>query len=529
MQYPAVSPARSARRRIACISVLGLLTLIVSFAAQPLQTLARPKVQPHLLALAEQHPDTIIGIIVQKQVAGNHLEQQVAALGGRVTHDLHIINSFAAVLPGRAVAQLARAEGVRWISLDAPVVETAERNVCPLCIDTSNLKNTYIKAVRADTLWNTESYLQGQGIGVAVVDSGIADPHNPQTLIDFSGGRRIVAIYESSSSTVHFSDRYGHGTHVAGIIGGDGAGAGGAYIGVAPKVNLISVKVSGDHGPATASDLVAGLQWIYENRDRYNIRVVNISLNSSVNESYHTSPLNAAAEILWFNGIVVVVSAGNAGTSGLYPPANDPFVITVGAADDRGTADIGDDQVAPFSAHGLTVDGFAKPDLVAPGVNLVSVLVSRGAYLPRTHPDHIVYNSEGDANYFRMSGTSMAAPVVAGAVALLLQDEPGLTPDQVKYRLKATAVDDPAIWPAYNPALAGAGYLDIFAAVNGTTSTSANTGTQASKLLMTGSESINWNSTTWDSVNWGSVNWGSVNWGSVNWGSVSWDSTFWDD
>ena len=143
-------------------------------------------------------------------------------------------------------------------------------------------------------------------------------------------------------------DGFGHGQHVAGIIGGNGRHLGGAYIGVAPKVNLINVKVSDDNGAANASNVVAGLQWVNDNRAVYNIKVVNLSLNSSVAESYHTNPLNAAVEVLWFNKITVVVSVGNIGKNALFPPANDPFVITVGATDDRGTLFTSDDTLASF-------------------------------------------------------------------------------------------------------------------------------------------------------------------------------------
>jgi serine protease AprX len=280
-----------------------------------------------------------------------------------------------------------------------------------------------------------------------------------------------------------------------------------------------------------ASDVIEGLQWIYENKDIYNIKVVNISLNSSVAESYQVSPLDAAAEILWFNGIVVVVSAGNNGTATLYPPANDPFVITVGAADDKGTQSLNDDDVASFSAFGTTEDGFAKPDLVAPGRNIISLLASTTSNVYVYHPANRVNDL-----LFRMSGTSMSAPMVSGAVALLLQDEPGLTPDQVKYRLTTTANKN---WPAYNAVNAGQGYLDIYAAVHGTTTQSANTGLTPSQLLSTGSNpitwgsvgwnSVGWNSVGWNSVGWNSVGWNSVGWNSVGWNSVGWNSDFWGD
>ncbi len=252
----------------------------------------------------------------------------------------------------------------------------------------------------------------------------------------------------------------------------------------------------------------------------YNIRVVNLSLNSSVYQSYHTSPLDAAAEILWFNSIVVVVSAGNNGSATLYPPANDPFVITVGATDDKETLDKVDDAVATFSAYGVDELGQTKPDLVAPGRNIIAYLPDVSSLtIPVQHPEGVVNNT-----YFRMSGTSMAAPVVTGAVALLLESNPSLTPDQVKYRLKYTANKS---WPGYNATSAGAGYLDVYAAVTGTTTASSNTSLLPSNLLTTGTEPITWGSAGWNSAGWNSAGWNSAGWNSVTWGSAGWNSDYW--
>ncbi len=386
-------------------------------------------------------------------------------------------------------------------------------------VNFTRLDNAYVPALGANRLWHGLK-LNGQGVNVAVVDSGIANHADLQT----SGNSRMVTSVNFSSASTP-ADEYGHGTHVAGIIAGNGSASAGGRTAVAPGAGLINVKVSGSNGSGTISDLIEGLQWINDNRTTYNIRVVNISLNSTVPESYHTSPLSAAVEILWFNGIVVVVSAGNNGLGlgpvTLYPPANDPFVITVGAVDDKGTPNKSDDVIPAFSAYGITADGFAKPDLVAPGRNIISLLASTSAAVYNAHPTHRV-----DNYYFRMSGTSMAAPMVAGAVALLLQDEPGLTPDQVKYRLKATASTN---WAEYDVVKAGAGYLNIHAAVRETTTQSANTGLAASQLLWTGSDPVTWNSVNWNSVNWNSVNWNSVNWNSVNWNSVNWNTAVWDD
>ena len=389
-------------------------------------------------------------------------------------------------------------------------------STCAECIDTTNLVSGFVKDIGADRLWNESPYLQGQGITVAVVDSGIANH------ADIS---RIATSINFSSYSTDTNDEFGHGTHVAGIIGGDSSAIDGMHMGIAPKVNLIDIKVSNAEGMSLTSDVVEALEWIYNNKDVYNIRVVNLSLNSAVPEPYHVSALDAALEILWFNGVVVVVSAGNNGTGydpvTVFPPANDPFVITVGAADELGTQGISDDTVASFSAFGITEDGFSKPDLVAPGRNIISALASMNARLLIDHPSHYV-----DPNYFRMSGTSMAAPMVAGAVALLLQDEPNLTPDQVKFRLMASANPN---WSGYVPVKAGAGYLDAYAAVHGTTTEGANLAVLASELLWTGSNPITWGTVSWNSVSWNSVSWNSVSWNSVSWNSVSWNSSIWDE
>jgi serine protease AprX len=310
---------------------------------------------------------------------------------------------------------------------------------------------------------------------------------------------------------------------VEGIIAGDGTLSAGAYMGIAPKAGFINVRVADDQGMATEQDVVNGLQWVYDNRATYNIRVVNLSMNAGVWQSYNTSPLDAACEILWFNGIVVVVSAGNNGTATLFPPANDPFVITVGATDDQGLTDLNQHLVASFSAYGTDEAGHVKPDLVAPGKNIIAPLPDVSSLtIAVQHPENQI-----NSYYFRMSGTSMSAPMVSGAVALLLQSEPKLNPDQVKYRLMATANKN---WTGYSAAKAGAGYLDIYAAIHGTTITqTANTGTQASDFLSTGNPPVGqaWGSAQWGSAQWGSAQWGSAQWGSAQWGSAQWGSDYW--
>lgn len=384
------------------------------------------------------------------------------------------------------------------------------------CFNLAALQSTYIKAIGADKLWNVPPYPRGWGVTVAVVDSGIS-PH--PDLNDYNGNSRILKQVNFVTGNPVPDDFYGHGTHVAGTVAGLGTASLGSYMGVAPEARLVDVKVTDDYGMGNTSTVVAGLEWIYKNRTAYNIKVANLSLNSTVPESYHQSALNAALEVLWLNRIVVVVSAGNGGKEKLYPPANDPFVITVGAMDDKKTVDPSDDKLATFSAYGITVDGLAKPDIVAPGQDIVSLLASDDMNLVKNFPNNLVNGAT--KKYFRMSGTSMAAAVVAGAVAVLLEDEPTLSPDQVKYRLMATA--RPVALSGATCAT-GAGYLDLYAAVNGTTFQSANVGQITSRLLGSSAISAIWNSVSWNSVSWNSVSWNSVSWNSVSWNSVSWNS-----
>ena len=490
---------------VTLLAVFLILVLILAPASVGVQA---ANIHPALLALAVEQPDTSVRVIIQKSDTAADVAGLITDLGGAVIKELHIINAIVAEMEAETAVYLALDASVNWVSIDG-VVESAGKppkdpppNTLP--------ENYYLDTLDVRQVWDMG--YDGSGISVAVIDSGIAKD------LDFSNIKRIPSFSPNSAS---ISDVYGHGTHVAGIIGGNGNYSTGTYMGIAPGVSLISLKIGDDTGMAYESDTVDAMQWVLDNKDAYNIRVVNLSINSTIEQSYHTSPLDAATEILWFNGVVVVASAGNKGPAGSYntvdaAPANDPFIITVGATDENGTSRVRDDDIAPYSAFGRTMDGFDKPDIVAPGTSIVSVLSQHSPWAVE-FPDRVVLNGE----YFRLSGTSMAAPMVSGAVALLLQDEPHLNPDQVKYRLLNTAnkIKDED----------GYFYLDVYAAVTGTTTESANTGIEASRLLWTGDDPINWDNVNWGSVNWGSVNWGSVNWGSVNWGSVNWGSVSWDD
>ncbi len=497
--------------------LLALGPLLVPAPGQIPAHAAVGAVQPALLSVAAAHPDAPVRVIVQEGGDTTSVNGSITRLGGHVTQELSLIHAIGATLPARAVPALARARGVRWVSLDAPVVKSSYT-----CCDPATLQQVYTQAVGAARLWGQ---YQGQGIGVAVVDSGV----NPQQdLYTTAGASRLVAAVNLSTGyNTSTTDGYGHGNHVAGIIAGNGSSSRGAYIGVAPSANIVDVKVSDDQGGSTASSVVNGLQWVFTNKSRYNIRVVNLSLNSTVADSYQVDPLDAAVEALWNAGIVVVVSAGNSGSTAagvLFAPANDPFVITVGAVNDHGTVSPSDDTLDPFSSYGTlpvsTTTGLTtaikKPDLVAPGTNLVSLMANQNSILATAHPDHVLNHF-----YFRMSGTSMAAPVVAGVVALLLQASPSLTPNQVKYRLMATAQ------PLASPSGVGAGEVNAAAAVAYTSATSANQDLAMAASLQAGNPAATWGSSSWGSSSWGSSSWGSSSWGSSSWGSSSWGSSSW--
>ena len=230
---------------------------------------------------------------------------------------------------------------------------------------------------------------------------------------------RVATSVKIEKNSPSIDDGNGHGTLVAGVIGSNGRGSSGKNPGIAPQVKLVSVKVSNDDGASSVADVLVGLQWVYTNAKSYNIRVINLSINSSVAQSYNVDPLDAAVEAVWFSGITVVVSAGNNGTANLFAPANDPFVITIGAVNDMGTANAPNWVTAPFSAYGKDEAGGTKPDLVAPGTGIISDVANITDQLATKHKSKVI-----NSTFMKVAGTSFAAPQVTGAVALLLQSNP---------------------------------------------------------------------------------------------------------
>ena len=412
-------------------------------------------------------------------------QQMVQTLGGSVTTpELPVINGFGAVLEDDAAEELSTSPVVKAVTLNAPTDsgnDTSSTSLsgglrCPAANATTRrnyygamsdwdvsplnalwrLRQPLLYSVRATDAW--QRGVTGSGIGVAVIDSGISGD-----LPDFvTGGRsRVIASAVTNPCATDANDQFGHGTHVAGLIAGNSLNnpvkrnLAGRYMGVAPRANLISVKVADDDGETTVLDVIYGIQFAVDNKDRFGIRVINLSLSSTIPESYLTDPLDAAAESAWFNGLVVVAAAGNDGIASdavSYAPGNDPYVISVGGMDDRGTTRRDDDILAPWSSRGVTQDGIRKPDVLAPGHRLVSTLAI-GSDFEKLCRKCIIGRA-----YFRLSGTSMSTAVVSGVAALMLDKRPWLTPNQVKGAMLATRYDVPG---------AGAA-VDATAALDGT-------------------------------------------------------------
>ena len=283
--------------------------------------------------------------------------------------------------------------------------------------------------INADKLWSHG--VDGSGIGVAVIDSGVA----PVPGLD-GAGKLINGAdlsFDSQSDATRYLDAYGHGTHMASIIAGnDGTKRG--FRGVAPGAHIVNVKVGATDGSVDVSQVIAAIDWTVQHRNDpgLNIRVISLSYGTDSLQGYQIDPLTTAVESAWRNGIVVVVSGGNGGTihPSLTDPATDPYVLAVGAADIRGTANKRDDRVADFSSRG---NAARSVDVVAPGVSIAG-LRDPGSMIDDLHPDAVV-----DGRFFRGSGTSQATAITAGAVALLLDARPDLTPDMVKAILRKTA------------------------------------------------------------------------------------------
>ncbi|MEV8508415.1 S8 family peptidase [Actinoplanes sp. NPDC051475] len=350
----------------------------------------------------------------------------VESAGGRVLASLPLAHGVAALLPQDGTLPAG------WT-----VVPQRELTVADATADAAGTATTVRQMLGMPAKGN-----EGDGVTVAVVDTGIAD------VPDLAGR---VAKHLDLTGTGE-GDGYGHGTFMAGLIAASGAASGGAYRGVAPAADLIDVKVADADGRTDLITVLRGLQWVSDHRK--DVQVLNLSLSAESPLPYQVDPLNQALESLWRQGVAVVVPSGNdgPGIGSVTSPGNDPVLLTTGGLDASGTADRGDDVVGVWSGRGPTQQGDAKPDMVAAGGHVVS-LRSPGSVVDRGNPAARV----GDV-YFRGSGTSMAAAVTSGAVAATLAVQPKLGPDAIKNLLVSTAYPSPGLTAA---AGGGAGGLDV--------------------------------------------------------------------
>jgi serine protease AprX len=365
-------------------------------------------------------------------VQGDAVADAVAAVGGRSLAALPIVGGLLARVPDDRAEELSDHPGVRAVTdADRPLrVRAADPVPAPPGPDAEAPASAAVAAAA------------GRGVGVGVLDTGIA------AVGDLAG--RVVASADLSGEW-SFTDSYGHGTFMAGLIAGSGQGGGPA--GVAPGADLVDLKVAGADGATTLGQVLAALQLADAARERWNLRILNISLGAPAGDPA-TAPLTEAVERLWADGITVVAASGNEG-GGVEAPGLDPYVVTVGAVDAAGA-------VPAWSSRGPDFAGRAKPDLVAPGVGLVG-LRAPGSAIDLANPSARV----GD-HYFRGSGTSMSTAVVAGAAALVAAAHPGWGPDRIKAALTGTAD------PLERVNGSGAGVLDLGAAAGTGTVPAAN-------------------------------------------------------
>jgi len=399
----------------------------------------------------------------------------VIKVGGRVTATLNIINAVGADLSE---------DQVEWLRTQPERIKVFRDST--LNVSGSVAETHYPTLIGAAELH--EQGINGKGITIAVLDTGLWKSEATECSAD--GKMRILAQYDATVrrrrgdddhddwSPVPQSDRCsrrrdrgiddwnGHGTHITSIMMSSDRSEAGRYQGVAPNANVVAVRAFEPDGSGSYLNVIKALDWIVSNQKKYKIRILNLSFGATAASHYWDDPVNQAIMAAWKKGIIVVVAAGNGGPGPMTVgvPANVPYVITVGAMTDNYTPDdTSDDRLATFSAAGPTFEGFVKPELVAPGGHMLGQMPPY-AWLPLEHPEYVHQVNDN----FTMSGTSQAAAVVSGVMALMLQLDPKLSPDAAKCRVMASARtarrDDGT--HAYSVFQQGAGLVDAVAATS---------------------------------------------------------------
>ncbi|HEX2039618.1 MAG TPA: S8 family serine peptidase [Acidimicrobiales bacterium] len=487
------------------------------------------QVQPRAAEVGE----TVSVIVSKLNPFDRTPEAAVEQMGGSVGQELPIVDGFLANVPADSVDDLAELDSVRGVTTNAKVRVEAQYG------ENSGVASAvYTDVTRASKAWGQGT--TGKGVTVALIDTGV------DVTGDLAG--RVIGAADFSGENEPYKDTYGHGTFVAGLIAGTGAGSNGAIKGVAPEANIFSVKIAGRDGSTDLFRLLAALEFVAIHKDAFGIRVLNLSLGTDSTQSYKVDPLNFAVERVWNSGIAVVVAAGNSGK--ILKPADDPFVITVGAADDKTTVGRSDDIVASFSGVGPTLsDGLAKPDVLASGRSVVSSRAP-GSTIATNFPNAVI----GD-RYFKGSGTSGSSAVVAGAAALVIQKMWSLNPNQIKHRLMSTAK------PLANASSMqqGTGSVDAYNAVVSTDTTAANQGVQPaggwgslqassgsycyrdsngaclSDETLIGTSGFdpnvyygpNWGGSKWTGTAWTGTAWTGTAWTGTAWTGTAWTGTAW--
>jgi hypothetical protein len=510
--------------RGALVAVVAMLALSAPFAASGAGSGSRESasatVPASLLVAANAHPQQMFDVIVQSGDRATSADAARAVRGSAksrvVKRQFRALRSVSASLTGAGLLRLAKRPGVFAITLNSRV--------------TSTVKNPqkWPGGPKIDWFWGSPQAKSSEAATIANVDSGIDSSNNQ------FGTRLLTQVDLTSLAPSVRADGRGHGTFVAGV-----AASAGSHGGAAPDANLVSLKVFNDLGQGQTSDVLRAINWILQNKDAYNIRVANFSLESGIATSFRFDPLDRAVEQLWQSGVVVVAAAGNYASGGaasgvLFSPANDPFVITVGALDADGSPSPADDFNAPWSAYGYTVDGFAKPELAAPGRYMIEWVPS-GTSLAAERPNALVKGG------MQLSGTSFAAAVVSGVAADLLGIHPEWTPDQVKGALMRAAT----VLSKAAPMSAGVGEVNIQKALSDTTAPpNPNAGLNqflipdpngglypvfdSASWLKSASGDASWNSASWVNASWNSASWNSASWNSASWNSDSFTSASWN-
>jgi serine protease AprX len=519
---------KGGRGFIAILSVLFVAAIPLAGGAVNAPKQEAPTyVDPVLLAKAHTYPKSLTKMIIQS--SGDVSDAQKAfdwaaaqdetADRERVKDQFKFVDSIAVTLKAGKVLVLAKKYNGLTISSDAEVKLAGTI--------TPSSKHLWPTAENVRPFYGDNEKYRATTPTIAIIDSGI-----DKNRADFDLGTRVIAEKVFTQLLPNSpGDGRGHGTFVAGIAAGsapDNAGA-------APAAKLVSLDVMDDQGMARTSDVIAAVEWVYSNRQAYNIRVVNLSLHSTTPSNFTKDPLDKAVEKLWFAGVTVVVASGNYGNpdgpSGVpFAPGNDPFVITVGAVDLENTVTAQRHDVADWSAYGYTKDGFRKPEIAAAGRFVIGP-VPVNATLPLERPDHV-----GAPGYMRLSGTSFAAPIVAGAAAQILARHPTFTPDLVKGALMQKA----RYIPEAPPGSAGVGELNAQRSANVNQPPNPNlalnrfvvpdnTGGTSRVFDAASWSDVAKNSVSWDAASWSDASWSDVSWSDASWSDVSWTDASWSD